>query len=58
MYITFIGKAAQDVGSVIAIYQFLLCQLQTDFPHIKYIINKSDNAGCYHNKVLFTWKAI
>ena len=57
-YITFIGKAAKDVGSVIAIYQSLLRQLQTDFPHIKYIIDKSDNAGCHHNEVLFTWKAI
>ena len=39
-YITFIGKAAQDVGSVIAIYQSLLRQLQTDFPQIKYITDK------------------
>ena len=57
-YITFIGKATQDVGSVIAIYQSLLSQLQTNFPYIKYIIDKSDNADCYHNEVLFTWKAI
>ena len=32
-------------------------QVQTDFPQIKLIIDKSDNAGCYHNEVLFTWKA-
>ena len=57
-YITFIGKAAQDVGSMIATYQSLLRQLQTDFPHIKYIIDISDNTGCYRNEVLFTWKAI
>ena len=57
-YVTFIGKAAQDVGSVIAIYQSLLRQLQTNFPHIKYIVDISDNAGCYHNEVLFTWKVI
>ena len=56
-YITFIGKAEQDVGSVIAIYQSFLHHLQIDFPNIKYIIDKSDNAGCYHNEVLFTWKA-
>ena len=55
--IAFIGKAAQDAGSVIAIYQSLLQQVQTDFPQIKFIIDKSDNAGCYHNEVLFTWKA-
>ena len=45
-YINFIGKAPQDVGSVIAIYQSLLHQLQIDFPNIKYVIDKSDNAGC------------
>ena len=56
-YITFIGKAPQDVGSVIAIYQSLLHQLQIDFPNIKYIIDKPDNACCYHNEVLFIWKA-
>ena len=55
--ITFIGKAAQDARSVIAIYQSLLQQVQTDFPQIKFIIDKSDNAGCYHNKVFSTWKA-
>ena len=27
------------------------------FPHLNYIIDISDNAGCYHNKVLFSWKA-
>ena len=57
MNIAFIGKAAQDAGSVIAIYQSLLQQVQTDFPQIKFIIDKSDNAGCYHKEVLFTWKA-
>ena len=57
-YITFTGKAAQDVGSVITIYQSRLHQHQTDFPHIKYITDISNNAGCYHNEVLFTWKAI
>ena len=56
--ITFIGKSAQDVVPVIAIHQSLLRQLQTDLPPIKYIIDKSDNAGCYHKEVLFTWKAI
>ena len=56
-YITFIGKAPQDVGFVIAIYQALSHQLQIDFPNIKYIIVKSDNASCYHNEVIFTWKA-
>ena len=32
---------------MIAIYQSLLHRLQTNFSHIKYITDKSDNAGCY-----------
>jgi len=34
--ITFIGKANQDVGAVMAIYQSVLNQVKNDFPHIKY----------------------
>ena len=55
-YLTFIGKAKQDQGAVMAIYQSVLKQLKEDFPHLESIINKSDNAGCYHNEVLFAWK--
>jgi len=57
-YITFIGKAAQDAGCVMAIYKSLLQQIKKDFPHIKSLIDKSDNAGCYHNESLFNWKAL
>ena len=28
-----------------------------DFPHLNYIIDKSGNAGCCHNEILFSWKA-
>ena len=56
-YIVFIGKASQDVGAVITIYEMCLRQIKTDSPNIKYIIDKSDNAGCYHTEVLFAWKA-
>ena len=31
-------------------------QLKQDFSHLESIIDKSDNAGCYHNEVLFAWK--
>ena len=55
-YFTFIGKAKQDQGAVLAIYQSVLKQLKEDFPHLESIIDKSENAGCYHNEVLFAWK--
>lgn len=45
-YISFIGHASQDVDTtVLAIYQSVLGQVKIDFPHIKYVIDKSDNAG-------------
>ena len=28
-----------------------------DFPHLNYIIDKYNNAGCYHNEILFSQKA-
>ena len=56
-YITFIGKAPQDSGCVMVIYQSLLEQIKKDFPFVKHLIDKSDNAGCYHNESLFSWKA-
>ena len=40
-----------------AIYEVCLKQIKNDSPNIKFIIDKSDNAGCYHNEVLFSWKA-
>lgn len=56
-YIVFIGKSSQNVGAVIAIYQVCLQQIKEDAPNIKFIIDKSDNAGCYHTETLFAWKA-
>ena len=43
-YLTFIGKAKQERGAVMAIYQSVLKQLKEDFPHFESIIDKSDNA--------------
>ena len=57
-YINFIGKSSQEVGSVMAIYESCLRQLLIDLPQIKCIIDKSDNAGCYHTETLFTWRAL
>ena len=57
-YIAFIGKTPQNFGAVIAIYESCLQQIRKDSSNIKYIIDKSDNAGCYHTEVLFAWKAL
>ena len=51
------GKASQGVGFVMAVYGECLKQLAKDVPRLHYIIDKSDNAGCYHTEMLFTWKA-
>ena len=56
MHLTFIVKVKQDQGAVMTIYQTVLKQLKEDFPHFDFIIDKSDNAGCYHKEVLFAWK--
>ena len=55
-YILFIGKAAQDVAAVMSIYAACLKQIKKDVPHITKLVDKSDNAGCYHTETLFAWK--
>lgn len=55
-YIVVIGKASQDVSAVIAIYEACLQQIKADSPQIEFLIDKSDNAGCYHTEVLFAWR--
>ena len=57
-YIAYIGKVLQNFVAVIAIYENCLQQIRKDSPNIKYIIDKSDNAGCFHTEVLFAWKAL
>ena len=52
------GKASQGVGFVMAVYGECLKQLAKDVPLLHYIIDKSDNAGCYHTEMVFPWKAI
>ena len=56
-YIVFAGKTSQDVGTVMAIYEACLKQIRIDSLNIKFSINKSNNAGCYHNEVWFSWRA-
>ena len=46
-YIVFIGKASQDVGAVMAIYETCLRQIRVHAPHIEFLIDKLINAGCY-----------
>ena len=41
------GRASQGVGFVMAVYGECLKQLAKD---LRYIIDKSDNAGCYHTQ--------
>jgi hypothetical protein len=36
-YILFIGKAPQDYGAVITIYEKCLMQIKEDTPHIKFL---------------------
>ena len=57
-YITFIGKSPQGAAAVIAIYQECLQQLRKDYPHLTFVVDKSDNAGCYHNDILIAWKSV
>ena len=54
-YLVLIGKATQDVGAVITIYEKCLEQIKVNMPHKKFLV---ENAGCYHNEVLFSWKAV
>ena len=53
----FTGKSPQGVGSVMAIYEECLKQISKDLPQLQNIIDKMDNAGCYHTEQLFAWKA-
>ena len=39
-----------------AIYESCLKQIKEDSPNIRYLIDKLDNAGCYHTESLFAWK--
>lgn len=55
-YLVFTGKAPQGVASVMAVYETCLQQIKKDLQHINYIVDKMDNAGCYHTDVLFTWQ--
>ena len=51
-HIAFIGKANQNARAVTKIHQSVLEQVKKDFPQKFSIIDKSDNTGCYHNKIL------
>ena len=50
-----LGKQSKIMEAVMAIYKSVLKQV-INFPHLEFIVDKSDNAGCYYNEVLFAWK--
>ena len=56
-YLCFIGRSSQGAGSVLAIYETCLKQVKEDLPQIKFLIDKSDNAGCYRTEISWSWKA-
>ena len=49
VYFTAMTRSDQDAEDVLALADNLLQKVKNDFPHIKRIFSKSDNAGCYHN---------
>lgn len=48
VYIVVLDKCDQDMIETLAIAQIVLEKFNADFPHIKSLLIKSDNAGCYH----------
>jgi hypothetical protein len=44
-YVTLIDNCAQDTYGVLCVFEHVLKQVLQDFPHIKYIMDRSDNAG-------------
>ncbi len=48
-YMVFLDNCAQDASSVTAIADYVLSQINNDFPKIKNRYCKCDNAGCFHN---------
>jgi hypothetical protein len=46
-YITIVEKTKQDMFSVLCVFDHLLAQVKMDFPDKKFLLHRSDNAGCY-----------
>lgn len=49
VYITALDKSDQDMLETLSIAEIVLKKFHSDFPHIKSVLGKSDNAGCYHS---------
>ena len=56
-YYTIIDKVNQDGAAVLCTNQHVLQQIQQDFPHIKTINDRSDNAACYSSAAVILGKA-
>lgn len=48
VYLASFYKAKQNISDVLAITEVVAEQFHKDYPHIKSLYVKSDNAGCYH----------
>ena len=46
-YFTAIDRCPQDMISVLAVFEHVLKQIRQDFPHMRNLYIRSDNAGCY-----------
>lgn len=47
VYFTVISRSDQDVYSTLCVAEVVIKQFQVDYPNIKILRAKSDNAGCY-----------
>ena len=48
-YLTVFDKAEQDALDILGITEVVAEEFASNYPHIRYLYLKSDNAGCYHN---------
>ena len=48
-YVVCVEKCVQDWWSNCAVFDAVLQKIKTDHPHITKLVDKHDNAGCYHN---------
>ena len=47
MYLTSVYRSDQDVVETLCVLDHVLAQMKTDYPNLKGLYHKSDNACCY-----------
>ena len=47
MYLTSVYRSDQDVVETLCVLDHVLAQMKTDYPNLKGLYHKSDNASCY-----------